>query len=403
MRTLYIFIILALFHSCSFIEEIEETYSPLNEKAIAHQSNPDSAIYFAEKSLTVNKDHHNAYYSHFILADAYNVKKDYQNAVKHYLEAIRLVPEGRRYHKNTSYLYWCLGRIFKIHNNYSMSESFYKTAMKFIQPEDKPGLMYNMGNLYMASGEEEKAANIFFESLDLAKDHDQLNRQAKIYNRLGHILVRVGDYAEADEYFFQIINQRTVPEYAKYAGQAYHSVGHSHMMQKNYEKAITYFVKALELKKKDKEKFLTYKDMGACYHALAQYEKAAEYYKIAESMISSVEVDNYSLDLYKLMHLNYRDMKDYDTRENYITLYETEIENFIKKREQLHNMVMAANIALVYNYHVSSTMFLEDINSRNVVMISILIGFALVFTRLTIALYRLLRVRIHMINAIRKK
>ncbi len=402
MRYFLFILTVILFHACSTVNENYSINSPSNEIAKQHFNSPDSAIFYAESSLKEYSDNHNAYFSHFLIADAYNTKRNYQLSVKHYFKALELIPEGSYYDQARSRLYWCLGRIFKIHNNYDLAETFYNNALQYVVDEDKPGLLYNIGNNYKAMEQLEKASKIFFEALALAKDEEQLTRQAKIYNKLGFILVETGLYAEArEEYFFEIINQTSVPKYEKYAGKAWHNIAHSYMMEEDYEKAVENLNKALEIKT-GTEKFISYKDLGTCLHHLGKYEEAAIAYSNAKDLFDHVDKDNHTLDLYKLMHRNYHALNDDINRTAYIEKYESELEAFANTSRELLFMAQAANIALVYKQEQETHQLNDIIENQNIVLLGVGIGLLIILYLLFRSIIRFVRVRNRMIRSLKQ-
>jgi len=156
------------------------------------------------------------------MGQAYFQLKDYKNARKYFLEALKNDSSLWRAHNY-------LGNIYDIQQQYESAIGHYSKAI-LINPED--GRLYNnLGIAYMLSGQQEPAIGSFLKSIERGY------QTPKVFNNLGVALAKAGRYQQAFESFKKGGNLAT----------AYNNIGCMYMAEEKYQDAIECFQKAIEL------------------------------------------------------------------------------------------------------------------------------------------------------------
>lgn len=322
--------------------------------------NEDSVIYYANQSLANGLGNESDYYSYFLLADSYHMKKSFLTAFDYYLKANETIPSGDQYNYDHCAILNQLGKISKIHANYDLAIANYKKALNYA-PESYSIIIYrNLGNAYMENNQQEQATEAYLKAKDIALENNDLLQQAKTHHQLGLLFSDLGDYEQARSYFRTIINYTgdESAQYQRYRGKAYHNLGSSYLNEENYQKAIPHFEKAKALKK-GKEKFVTYMDLASCYAALGEPKAAAENFRMAASLYSKVEPYKKNIDLFKKMHLFYRENEDLVAGNQAIDRYIEEIDQFTHTKESLLNSYTAASLEAKVREHEKNQWFEE--------------------------------------------
>jgi tetratricopeptide (TPR) repeat protein len=183
-----------------------------------------------------------------------------EEAIKHYLQALRSNPDYARAYYNLSNAYAEQGKYKKV-------IEACKQAIR-INP-DYADAHYNLGVAYGESGKYEEAIEAFKQVIRIDPDHLQAH-----YN-LGGVYARLGKYREAIEAFQQVI--RIDPDYAlvrNNLGIAYGALG-------KYKEAAEAFQQAIRI---DPDYADAHLSLGFAYLSLNDRDSALEQYKILKSL-----------------------------------------------------------------------------------------------------------------------
>lgn len=378
--------IISLLVASLFLNTACEDQLPIldyNQIAINQLDNSvDSAIFYANKSLEMNQGDAFDYNSYYLLGYCYTRKNDYPKALKNYLQANQVIPQNKQYAADHADILMNLGRICKIHNNYPQAEIYYNESMKFVSQEDKPGLLFNLGNLFKAKGDYISAIDAYNKGLSLALANEDMNRQVKIYNRIGLTYTDTKDFNKARSYFQTIINYEgnNSKNYLKYKAKATHNIGNTYMHAGDYEMATRYFKQAELLNFTDYEKFVTFKDLGTCYTQLNQYEKANEYYQRAEALYPLVEPVKDNIELFNLMSVSYHRQEMHKKSFASNQHYHSKIDQFIYVKEELLQKIQAHEIQRqIDQFHQEKTFMEKLYHYKNTLIVLVLISAAVGF------------------------
>ena len=223
-------------------------------------------VQYWENSITLFKHTlkhtSNNYNIHNNLGIALKEQGRTEEAIKHYLQALRSNPDYALAHYNLSNAYAEQGKAKKV-------LEACKQAIR-IEP-DYADAHYNLGVAYGGSGKYKEAIEAFKQVIRIDPDYLQAH-----YN-LGGVYAGLGKYRDAIEAFQQVI--RIDPDYAlvrNNLGIAYGALG-------KYKEATEAFQQAIRIDPDDADAYLS---LGIAYLSLNDRGSALEQYKILKSLDS---------------------------------------------------------------------------------------------------------------------
>ncbi|MBD3191212.1 MAG: DUF2225 domain-containing protein [Candidatus Heimdallarchaeota archaeon] len=142
-------------------------------------------------------------------------------------------------------------------------------------------LLWDKADFYYESGELEKALKLFN---FIVKTIPKFNNEVEIgplLNNIGMIYDAWTEYQKAEDYYQQAL--AIANKYGDKTGEEtlYHNLGTLHKKQGNYQQALDFFLKVLEMKgenKLTKEHIDLFNSLGFIYHCLGNYQLAFDYY-----------------------------------------------------------------------------------------------------------------------------
>ncbi|MGB3469038.1 MAG: tetratricopeptide repeat protein [Cyclobacteriaceae bacterium] len=314
--------------------------------------NHDSVVYYAKENLSMNLGNHANFYSYLSLGYSYQSQKSYNVAFNNFLKARDLVPEGDTYNKYRSAIFNQLAKIGDMYANYDPAIENYKQAIQFASDEEKAIVYRNLGSAYKKNNQPEEATEAYLKAKEIALAKQNVVQQAKTHHQLGLLFTELEDYNTARSYYETIVNYEgeQSSQYKRYKGKAYHNIGSSYLYQKDYTSAIPYFEKALTLKV-GKDKFISHMDLASCLAALGEKKAADKNFKKAELLYAKVEPYEDNINLFKKMHLFYRENQQHDESNGAIDQYFAEIESFTATKQHQLNSYTAASLQARVDSH----------------------------------------------------
>ena len=206
----------------------------------------------------------------------------YENAVKHYTEALKLNPQMLEAYHNR-------GIVYSNKGEYDEALQAFSTAIE-IKP-DYTKAYYNRGVAYLKKGEYDEALQAFSRVIELDPDY------ADAYYYRGLAYLRNGEYDEALQAFSRVIELD--PDYADayyYRGLAYH-------IKDEPDEALQAFSRVIEL---DPD----YAD--AYYYRGLAYLRNGEYDEALQAFSRVIELDSDYADAYYYRGLVYHIKDEYD-------------------------------------------------------------------------------------------
>lgn len=238
-----------------------------------YQTNLDSAILLAEqtiiKSRELNDDFGQAK-SVTLLAQAYNLQGKTDQAVYHFLDALKLFMPIENTTSLSVQANICLsvGKIYRQHYRINEAIDFYDKGINYaVRSSDQKvfaKLLHNKAVVYRKIGEPAKAKELLMQKLEMVATDDYDQKQ-KTYNQLGLAYHELKDFDQARVYYQQMIDLETGYEPSRFRGQAFHNLANTYQEQGDYEQAWYYYHKSLAEKEplnRAKDLFITYQDMA---------------------------------------------------------------------------------------------------------------------------------------------
>jgi len=177
-----------------------------------------------------------------------------------------------------------IGLVYILQESYDTAKAYYENLLKEINNNDKDNLKIVLGNLayiYNKTGEYEKALSKAEQMLDVNRELNNRNMEARSLMVIGNIYYYQGDYQKALEYYkmvfginLEVGNKFTGARCANNIAAVYQKLG-------DHENAIHYFYESLKLKEELGDlngMAMTYGNIGIVYHDWGNQEKALEYY-----------------------------------------------------------------------------------------------------------------------------
>jgi tetratricopeptide (TPR) repeat protein len=221
------------------------------------QGRTEEAIKHYLQALRLKPDYERAHYN---LGIAYADSGMHKEAIEAYKQVIRINPDNAWAHNNLSNAYGALGM-------YKEAIEECKKAIR-INP-DFAVAHYNLGNTYGESGMYKEAIEEFKKAIRIDPDY------AWAYYNLGIAFADSGMYKEAIEAYKQVI--RIDPDNAL----AYYNLGIAFADSGMYKEAIEEFKKAIRI---DPDYVKAHYNLCAAYLILNDRDSAVEQYKILKSL-----------------------------------------------------------------------------------------------------------------------
>ena len=245
--------------------------------------------------------------------------------------------------RNSATLLNNLGGVYEAQGEYEKALENYRKALSIkerVLGKNHPATAAtynNMGGVYRAKGEYEKALEYYGKALEifervLGKDHPDT---ATTYNNIALVFDAQGEYQKALEYYRNALSIRECVLGKDHLSTAttYNNMALVFRAQGEYENALEYFRKAFLIVERElgKDHPLTatmYNNMGGVYRVLGDYEKALEYYGNALSIRERVLGKDHpeTVSTYNNMGVAYQKQGKYEKAlkffENALEIYE---------------------------------------------------------------------------------
>lgn len=132
-------------------------------------------------------------------------------AMRHYLEALRIFQDDRLSSTQpycrlqAGHLMATIGNVLRESGDLEDALNYYRRCSEIYTSEDFskgiPGILYNMGNVYLSQGFEEKALSTYRTVLQSALDSNDSYLETLAHNSIGSVLMPAGNLVEAEAHF----------------------------------------------------------------------------------------------------------------------------------------------------------------------------------------------------------
>lgn len=172
------------------------------------------------------------------------------------IEAMQLALTWAKEGKDTSTASSCnqnLGHVFFTKGDYNNALKSYLNAVKIEEArENYPSIAFcqtNLGVVYREKKDYDKSIVYFKKSIENYKKLEQINRASSTQSKLGHLYIIKKDYDQAEIVLMQALNSQLKNNYEAGLASTYNSLGFLYKGRQDAQ-AITYYKKAAEYAKK---------------------------------------------------------------------------------------------------------------------------------------------------------
>jgi len=212
----------------------------------------DSAMYHAQKMLTLAKEKQILYYisdAYDLISNIYEQNGELEECVvsidsaKHYANLI-VDPVGVMYFAtNEGSVYMKMGRYFEALQSF---EEVRNIGEKINRPGRVAAALNNIGAVYHFLGDDETSLDYFIQSYELRLENDLKEKLAYSLNNIGAVYSKYGNYHEALEYHKKAL-QTSISENDDYNYLvALINIGLDYDLLNNFDSSLEYYKKALK-------------------------------------------------------------------------------------------------------------------------------------------------------------
>jgi signal transduction histidine kinase len=246
-------------------------------------SNPDSTIYYAQKSMALSrKINYKAGVADALVQTAHAdyFKGKFGRAIKEFDEAI-LIYKKLNDHTGLSNCYMLYGRMHNYLANYSAALHYLNLALDIDKQQNnetyQSDCYKNIGIVFYSEGQLSTALDYYYKALFIAIKLKNKPFMASDYNDIGVVLQSMELYPKALEYYRKSLKLFDGAKNLNGEGTIYENIGEVMLDQKNYAKSINYLTKSIKIAKiqDDKDGLMSdYTDLGLCYGNIRRFKKA---------------------------------------------------------------------------------------------------------------------------------
>ncbi|OFY86830.1 MAG: hypothetical protein A3F72_21325 [Bacteroidetes bacterium RIFCSPLOWO2_12_FULL_35_15] len=283
-------------------------------------SNPDSAIYYANKSLALSEPHlkstkeeERTKYLSLKSTSFHNLGVIYyydgndEKALNYYFKALEIRnklsiehPQLIKYKNDLADTYNNIGIAYKHKGEFEKALEYYLKVLMVYEEINKTnkgdfssktgiGAAYNnLGVVYTALGNYSEALQNHLKSLKIKEEIGDKSGIAYSYNNIGIVYEYQEDFDHALEYYFKSLKIRQETGNKMGIANSFNNIGNIYSGKKKHKEALEYLKMSVEIKEElgDKEGIAaSYSNIGMLYFDLGGFQKnpdsAAIYYKNA--------------------------------------------------------------------------------------------------------------------------
>jgi len=272
----------------------------LNKLAADYFSiNPDSAYYYAQKSIALSKKiNYSAGIAGGLLQTGHvDYLQGRSNQARKNFDAAVSIYKNLHDFKGLSTTYISYGRMYNLLADYKLALNYLNLAVEINkQTKDDKGLTdayKNIGIGYYSQGQLSNALDFYYKALFLAVKNHYNVLSGEIYNDIGVVLQTMEVYPNALDYFNKALRIEQKENDIQGIGTMHENIGEVLLAQANYDEAIIHLNQGMKIaKKQDDIDGLTslYADLGLCYAHKGQLPLAIRYLDSAVSIAAHFKI-----------------------------------------------------------------------------------------------------------------
>ncbi len=246
-------------------------------------SNPDSTLYYAQKSMVLSrKINYKAGVADALVQTAHAdyFKGRFNQAIQEFDKAILIYKKLNDY-TGLSNCYMLYGRMYNLLANYKAALHYLNLALDINKKQDnetyQSDCYKNIGIVYYSEGQLSTALDYYYKALFIAIKLKNRPFMAADYNDIGVVLQSMELYPKALEYYRKSLKLFAGAKNLNGVGTIYENIGEVMLNEKNYGKSIDYLTRSINIAKKqdDKDGLMSdYTDLGLCYGNIGRFKEA---------------------------------------------------------------------------------------------------------------------------------
>lgn len=309
-----------------------------------------------------------------LIGIAYFYNSMYEAALKHLVQALELLGEGKDY-----FLLSCvlnnIGEVFRESAQYDRALEYYNSALKICIDANlkinTASIFSNIGEIYFIENRYNEAMEYFTKSYDILIEGKDMVNLGEVENKLGKVHYINKNYSKAAECFFSALRRLDNVDNKFYAIDVLVNIANL-QLNKDSNKAFYYFEKAMQYA----EKTNAYKKLSeVCKTVADYYEKIGNftdaliyfkrYHRVNQEIMTSIVGNKLEILKIELEHLKenhkHEKVKIINQRlEMEISNQKSELEKIQKTNEILEKKVLEDELTGVpnrryINYHLNKT------------------------------------------------
>jgi tetratricopeptide (TPR) repeat protein len=179
-----------------------------------------------------------------------------------------------------------LGSLYKAKGEWDKAIEYYQHSLEIDKKVgDEHGMattFNNLGLVYNAKGEGDKAIEYYQRSLEIDKKVGDEHGMATTFNNLGAVYQAKGEWDKAIDYFERdlAICEKVGDEHGM--APAFNNLGFVYQAKGEWDKAIEHYQRSLEIAEKMGDEHgmaTTFDNLGSVYKAKGEWDKAIEYFQ----------------------------------------------------------------------------------------------------------------------------
>ena len=181
--------------------------------------------------------------------------------------------------------YYNIALLNDAQGNYIYALEYYFRALKIAgdhEKMEKEAIILNkIGNIYMQQGDYVQALNNHLKSLQIKEELKDTNGISASYNNIGTVFHRQGNYLKAKEYYLKSFQIEKANNRKPGIASSYNNLGVIYEEQRKFDSALIYYQKSIEINEElgnKKQLASTYNNIAFIYDMQGDTEKALEHY-----------------------------------------------------------------------------------------------------------------------------
>ena len=309
------------------------------------ENDPAQAAVFFSKALPFNQGELNKKTFAVMtcnLALCYDMLTQYDTAILIYLDALKIYRELND-SIGVSVCNSNMGSIFMLMGSYNKALNCFLNSLeidlKTPSRGDEAITLSNLGILYKDKGDYRKALDYLLVAEEIFLENNQEFELSRLNNNIGNIYMRLQMHDSAMFYYTKSleINQKMNQPFA--VSTNLDNMGLSFQKVKDYKTALTYHLRALEELNNigiEKAGFKLQNNLGKCYDALGNTQKARESFIKAKGVAEEQHLGSDLAEVYANLATNYRSTSEYKVALEYSDLaaiWKDSTNNLVKSRD----------------------------------------------------------------------